>query len=946
MSDAQQQKSNNPEFEITSQSQNQSNTHSLPTPSSLQDKFCFLQEIGHGSQGKIFKTKRLADDRIVVIKQLSISSIKTWKEYELFHREAEVLETLTIDGVAKFYDAIDCLDDHPPCSYIIQEYIPGVSLQQMISDGHRLRVNDVYDILIQTLKILYQLHTHEPPVIHRDIKPSNLMITTDQNGQFKVTIIDFGAVANPQVQGGGSTVAGTYGYMPPEQLMGNPVPASDIYSVAALAVHLFSGKSPADIPVKDFRLIFEPEMQDKPHALVTTLRQMLEPNLEQRLCNIPDIIKILQSYKNNHFELVSHQITKRYSNDYEQKLKSVYELNQAGNIDLWQQLPDSSRQIPETYLKMNSSSDFIKSFKEYRVFENSIVNTIYGAIVGVVLFILLCIVAMLAINHPVLIFILILILMPVFIIIIAIIRVSLKSKLPYSKVSLPTTSKIQQLILNGRKGMATITKIEYVPQSQLEFSQMYEMYRTQSTFSFYSTLRTNKNQCMIAAHGRPEFRVQYKFNPPDDKRISDIYHSFVTHSEPENHYQIGDPLPILYEIDDHYFEDIVTSMPYPLPLIDLNDDKTIDSSNSLSVLPVSIASDIKSKMSSLKQTNVTQTQIDIIKSLDYKFFYNTNKPDSIEIALSSDVVKDANQISQLLIAMILNNPNYHECHSTCIQTLISIGCHRSASEQIPEALESVLAYISSLIPKDLDSDTFFNRILYRNFNHKNDNENSESILQFIKGIRIAQIKYHYQTTETIYELIFNLLKLNLSNQVIAEASKLSSDFFKYLIKQIPPSIPLYNLIEYFKSAPGLLAAILESPDHSHYHKEMLKILIHNIIPIRDNPVDEAINAIQWYLNADSTNDEMRLIIIHELFEIMNQSSNEYSFIMDGDLLQTIIQLYKDKCPSDALIQEIKNAPDIVILALISLHTEDRCYLEQKLNCNLSSLLKTNSPQHL
>ena len=106
-------------------------------------------------------------------------------------KEAEILEKLTIHGVARFYDAIDCLDDNPPCSYIIQEYIPGISLQKMISDGHRFRMDDVYDILIQTLEIIYQLHTHEPPVIHRDIKPSNLMITTDNNGQFKVTIIDF-----------------------------------------------------------------------------------------------------------------------------------------------------------------------------------------------------------------------------------------------------------------------------------------------------------------------------------------------------------------------------------------------------------------------------------------------------------------------------------------------------------------------------------------------------------------------------------------------------------------------------------------------------------------------------------------------------------------------------------------------------------------------------------
>ena len=62
--------------------------------------------------------------------------------------------------------------------------------------------------------------------------------------QYKAWLIDYGAVANPQVQSGGSTVAGTFGYMPSEQLTGNPIPASVIYSLAAVIVYVLSGRSP------------------------------------------------------------------------------------------------------------------------------------------------------------------------------------------------------------------------------------------------------------------------------------------------------------------------------------------------------------------------------------------------------------------------------------------------------------------------------------------------------------------------------------------------------------------------------------------------------------------------------------------------------------------------------------------------------------------------------
>lgn len=161
---------------------------SLPdTPHSLSHLYAFQKEIGHGAQGRIFQAIRLSDQSQVVIKQLNIHSITTWKEYDLFHREAQVLQKLNLQGVAKFYDAIDCLEDDPPCSYIIQELIHGKTLQQMLNESHRFTLEEIYDILIQTLRILDELHSQRPPIIHRDIKPSNIMISPS----FLFSIVSF-----------------------------------------------------------------------------------------------------------------------------------------------------------------------------------------------------------------------------------------------------------------------------------------------------------------------------------------------------------------------------------------------------------------------------------------------------------------------------------------------------------------------------------------------------------------------------------------------------------------------------------------------------------------------------------------------------------------------------------------------------------------------------------
>ena len=181
---------------------------SLLTPHSLGEKYTFIREIGHGTQGRIYQAKRNEDGLMVAIKQLNIESVKNWKAYDLFRRESDVLASLDIPGVAKFYDAIECLDDDPPWSYIVQEYIEGKSLAVMIKSGHRFALNRVYDIILQLLAILKQLHAHVPPVIHRDIKPSNILLKPLNGDDFHIYLIDFGAVANPQVQGGGSTAAG------------------------------------------------------------------------------------------------------------------------------------------------------------------------------------------------------------------------------------------------------------------------------------------------------------------------------------------------------------------------------------------------------------------------------------------------------------------------------------------------------------------------------------------------------------------------------------------------------------------------------------------------------------------------------------------------------------------------------------------------------------------
>lgn len=208
----------------------------------LSEKYTPISVLGRGAQGTVFLAQSNQTGQKVAIKQLVIDSVSAWKTYDLFHREVDTLSKLDMPGIARFYDAAEHLSGDHPGACIVQEYIEGRTLAEMMKSGHCFSLSRIFDLALQILNILDKLHHHNPPIIHRDIKPSNLILTPSQNG-YKVTLIDFGAVANPQIQSGGSTVAGTFGYMPPEQITGNPGPESDIYALGVLLVSLSSAAS-------------------------------------------------------------------------------------------------------------------------------------------------------------------------------------------------------------------------------------------------------------------------------------------------------------------------------------------------------------------------------------------------------------------------------------------------------------------------------------------------------------------------------------------------------------------------------------------------------------------------------------------------------------------------------------------------------------------------------
>ncbi|WP_414581283.1 serine/threonine protein kinase [Scytonema sp. PCC 10023] len=226
----------------------------------------------------------------VVVKILAFGGAVQWDDLKLFEREAQILQQLNHPRIPKYVDYF-CIDDQTLWFGLVQEYIPGESLKELLVLGKRFTQKQARKIAVEVLNILTVLHELNPVVLHRDIKPSNLIWGEDDN----IYLVDFGAVQDKAAKEGVSfTVVGTYGYAPMEQFGGRAVAASDLYALGASLIHLLTGTSPSDLPQRGLRIQFTDRVNLSP-SFVSWLEKMTEPAPEQRFATAQEALIALKS---------------------------------------------------------------------------------------------------------------------------------------------------------------------------------------------------------------------------------------------------------------------------------------------------------------------------------------------------------------------------------------------------------------------------------------------------------------------------------------------------------------------------------------------------------------------------------------------------------------------------------------------------------------------------
>lgn len=220
----------------------------VPQPGEVfESRYKLLEVLGQGGFGIVFRARQIGVGRDVAIKVL-LPRDGGYPEGLVgrFMREANLVASLTDPHTITMFDFGR---SETGLLYMVTEYLPGTTVEQLLTDQGALRPADALHVLEQVAHSLREAHGQG--ILHRDIKPANIIVYSYMEDPFRVKLLDFGVAKS--VEGAGvditaeGALVGTPRYMSPEQLSGERLTAaSDIYSLGLVLYEMLTGQECVD----------------------------------------------------------------------------------------------------------------------------------------------------------------------------------------------------------------------------------------------------------------------------------------------------------------------------------------------------------------------------------------------------------------------------------------------------------------------------------------------------------------------------------------------------------------------------------------------------------------------------------------------------------------------------------------------------------------------------
>ncbi|AFG38870.1 serine/threonine protein kinase [Spirochaeta africana] len=263
-------------------------------------KYKIISQLATGGMGAVYKAQHPTLQQELVIKKLTM--LDSSHVRERFRREAQIMFNFKSDYIVDVYDHFR----EGKAYHIVQEYIDGISLEDLIERERYLPEHIALRIMLYAARALKYAHSRN--VVHRDIKPGNILIS--RRGTVK--LVDFGIASirdrinDEDLTQIGMTL-GTPSYMAPEQFTSSRDvdKRADIYSLGVMLYEMLTGKKPfpgTKLPETYQRIIkgkYRNPRRINPNISRFSLRLLkktMQPKLRRRYRDMQQVIRRLERH--------------------------------------------------------------------------------------------------------------------------------------------------------------------------------------------------------------------------------------------------------------------------------------------------------------------------------------------------------------------------------------------------------------------------------------------------------------------------------------------------------------------------------------------------------------------------------------------------------------------------------------------------------------------------
>jgi serine/threonine protein kinase/beta-lactam-binding protein with PASTA domain len=199
-------------------------------------RYLIERKVARGGMATVYQAMDQRLERAVAIKIMHPHLAEDTGFTARFIQEARQAARLAHPNIVNVFDQGQDGD----ITFIVMEYLPGITLRELLSDFGALNAAQTLDIVKALLNGLDAAHS--AGIVHRDLKPENVLLADDG----RIKIADFGlARASTHNTATSQALLGTIAYLSPELISrGEADLRSDIYALGIMMYEMLTGQQP------------------------------------------------------------------------------------------------------------------------------------------------------------------------------------------------------------------------------------------------------------------------------------------------------------------------------------------------------------------------------------------------------------------------------------------------------------------------------------------------------------------------------------------------------------------------------------------------------------------------------------------------------------------------------------------------------------------------------